>query len=124
MRENAAVPRVSVVIPAHNAAPYLEQTLASVRAQTHDDWEVVACDDGSTDGTWEISAQPATGSAPSATSAPVARQWRKPGAELATGEFAMFLDADDLILPRYLGASLPPTSWRARCPALRSGSSR
>ena len=54
MRENDAVPRVSVIIPAHNAAPFLDETLASVRAQTHDEWENLACDDGSRDGTWEV----------------------------------------------------------------------
>jgi glycosyltransferase involved in cell wall biosynthesis len=46
--------RVSVIIPAHNAEPFLERTLESVLAQTFGDWELVIVDDGSTDGTAAI----------------------------------------------------------------------
>ena len=42
--------RFSVVIPAYNVADYLEKCVASVRAQTCADWEVLLVDDGSTDG--------------------------------------------------------------------------
>ena len=48
------VPRVSVIIPAHNAAAYLPEALASVEAQTYVDWEIVAVDDGSSDETWAL----------------------------------------------------------------------
>ena len=48
------MPRVSVVMPAHNAAPFLPAALSSVQAQTFTDWEVVAVDDGSSDETWSI----------------------------------------------------------------------
>lgn len=50
--------RVSIVIPAYNAARYLSQTVESVRAQAIADWELVIIDDGSTDNTanlgWEF----------------------------------------------------------------------
>ena len=48
------MPRVSVIIPAYNAEAFLPETLASVEAQTYDDWEVVVADDASTDRTAEV----------------------------------------------------------------------
>ncbi|MCW3018561.1 MAG: multidrug transporter permease [Solirubrobacterales bacterium] len=101
------MPRVSVIIPAHNAAPFIEETLASVRAQTYSDWEVVVADDGSSDATWELlqDAGPGVRSfrRESAGGPAVARNLALSN---ATGEFAMFLDADDLLLPRYLESQL------------------
>ncbi|MBI3947513.1 MAG: glycosyltransferase [Armatimonadetes bacterium] len=44
-------PAVSVLMPAYNAARYVAEAVASVRAQDLGDWELVAVDDGSADGT-------------------------------------------------------------------------
>ncbi|MEA2559229.1 MAG: hypothetical protein QOH06_733 [Acidobacteriota bacterium] len=46
-------PRVSIVTPTHNRAELLRETIASVMAQTWEDWEMLIVDDGSTDGTRE-----------------------------------------------------------------------
>ena len=47
-------PRVSVLLPVYNAASYLDETLESIAVQSMDCFEVVAVDDGSTDGSPEI----------------------------------------------------------------------
>jgi glycosyltransferase involved in cell wall biosynthesis len=46
-------PLLSVVMPVRNAAPYLDASMASILAQTYEDFEFVICDDGSTDGSRE-----------------------------------------------------------------------
>ena len=48
--------RYSVVLPAHNEAttlPSLLDEISSVMSELNEPWEIVAVDDGSTDGTWE-----------------------------------------------------------------------
>jgi glycosyltransferase involved in cell wall biosynthesis len=47
-------PDVSVVIPVYNAARYLAESIASIRAQTLRSIEIIAVDDGSTDGSGEM----------------------------------------------------------------------
>ena len=44
-------PQITVVMPVRNGARWLNEALASVAAQTLPDWELIAIDDGSTDGT-------------------------------------------------------------------------
>jgi glycosyltransferase involved in cell wall biosynthesis len=48
--------KVSVIIPAHNAARTIAETLASLQAQTWPDWEAIVVDDGSRDETAAIAA--------------------------------------------------------------------
>lgn len=43
--------RLSVLSPVHNEEQHLQEMLASVRSQSHQDWELLFVDDGSTDGT-------------------------------------------------------------------------
>jgi hypothetical protein len=49
-----ATPACSVVMPVHNAAPYLAHSIASIRGQTMADFELVVLDDASTDGSRAI----------------------------------------------------------------------
>lgn len=47
-------PIISVVLPVYNSKPYLEDCLESIFAQTFKDFEVIAVDDASTDGSYGI----------------------------------------------------------------------
>lgn len=47
-------PKVSVIIPNYNHAPYLKQRIDSVLNQTFQDFEVIILDDCSTDNSWEV----------------------------------------------------------------------
>ncbi|MBK7724457.1 MAG: glycosyltransferase family 2 protein [Dehalococcoidia bacterium] len=94
-------PLVSVIIPVHNGAHFLPDSLASVFDQEYRPIEVIVADDGSTDGSAEV-----------AESFPGVRCLRleKGGVSRArnlavaasTGEWLAFLDADDRWFPRKL----------------------
>ena len=49
MNKAMSIPTVSIIIPVHNVAPYLETCLDSLLSQTFQDWEAVCIDDGSSD---------------------------------------------------------------------------
>ena len=49
-----STPLVSVIMPAYNAEPFIEEAISSVINQTVGDWELFVIDDGSTDRTREI----------------------------------------------------------------------
>lgn len=54
MPVHEAAPRVSVLLPCRNAQRTLDQALDSLAAQTFEDFEIVAVDDGSTDRTGDL----------------------------------------------------------------------
>ena len=90
-----AEPSVSVIIPVYNRAHCVRRAVDSVLAQTHKDFEIVAVDDGSQDGSVEILrgygdairliAQPNAGAAGA----------RNTGIRAARGRWIAFLDSDD-----------------------------
>ena len=103
-------PTVSVIIPTHNDAEYLSESLASVVDQTFDEWEMWVIDDGSCQEManrvdaviahyqmlgYEI--QIIRHSQPKGAAAA-----RNSGIEAATGQYIAFLDADDAWLPQKL----------------------
>ncbi|GAA3498057.1 hypothetical protein GCM10019016_051600 [Streptomyces prasinosporus] len=102
-------PDVTVVIGAYEAMPYLVECLASVEAQTIDPEriEVIAVDDGSTDGTGECLEEFADRAPMPVT---VIRQEnsggpsgpRNVGLAKAAGRYVFFLDADDRLGPEAL----------------------
>ncbi|MFO0582485.1 MAG: glycosyltransferase family 2 protein [Anaeromyxobacter sp.] len=93
-------PLVSVITPAYNAERFIGQAIASVRAQSMPDWEMVVADDGSTDGTIGI-VQELAARDPRITLLRMPRNGgpgpaRTAAIERARGRFLAFLDADDL----------------------------
>lgn len=89
------MPRVSVVIPAYNAARFIAEALHSTLAQTYTDVEVVVVDDGSIDGTAEIAAATPGVTTLRQQNAGVSTA-RNTGVAATRGEFIAFLDADDV----------------------------
>ncbi|MGB0059921.1 glycosyltransferase family 2 protein [Candidatus Binatus sp.] len=96
------MPRVSVIIPAYNAAATIAGTIDSVVGQSFHDFEIICVDDGSTDGTLAIIRQYADGVRliEQANSGPAAA--RNNGARHSSGEYLAFLDADDVWTPQFL----------------------
>ncbi len=54
MQRSSSIPTVSVVMPVYNTQRYVRQAVESVLAQTFEDFELLALDDGSSDNSLEI----------------------------------------------------------------------
>jgi glycosyltransferase involved in cell wall biosynthesis len=93
-------PLVSVLIPAHNAAPWLAATLESALAQTWPACEIVVVENGSTDRTLAIAQAYANrGVRVLALPAMTAAAARNRAFAECHGTFVQYLDADDLLSP-------------------------
>ena len=100
---NELPPDVSIVMPCHNAAAHLAGSVGSVLAQTHDNWELVAVDDGSSDGTlaWLLGQTDTRIRVSTQTNQGVSTA-RNTGLAVARGHYVAFLDADDTWAPTFL----------------------
>lgn len=98
---------VSVILPVYNRAGWIGRAVASVLSQTHQHLELLAVDDGSTDGTRGV----LEGFGPRVTileqSHAGAEAARNLGLARARGEFVAFIDSDDVWYPHRLSAQLP-----------------
>lgn len=92
--------RFSIIITCYNQSLFIRDAVSSALAQDCTDKEIIVVDDGSTDGSKKVlegygdaiqlKALETNGGAPAA------RNW---GASLASGDYLVFLDGDDLLLP-------------------------
>ncbi len=103
-------PKVSVVIPAYNAAGFIEDTLRTVAAQTLKDFEVILVDDGSKDDTAAVAqrfidAHKLAGRAIKQENKKIAGA-RNTGWRAAQGRYISFLDHDDAWFPSKLEVTL------------------
>jgi glycosyltransferase involved in cell wall biosynthesis len=93
---------VSVVVPAYNAFATIDETLRSIRSQSHEQLEIIVVDDGSTDDTVVVAQQHAAQDPRiriiRQDNAGVAAA-RNRGWQGARADFIAFVDADDLWAP-------------------------
>lgn len=117
-------PLVSILVPAYNAAPWIEATLASALAQTHPRCEIIVVDDGSKDRTLDLASKVAARASGriqvTSQSNAGASAARNHALRLAVGEFIQYLDADDLLSPRKIelqleSLKLEPRGMLATC---------
>ena len=109
------MPRVSVIIPVFNAVRTVAEAIESVRAQTFTDFEIIAVDDGSTDGSIDVlhgvcGAIQILGQKNRGPSAA-----RNLGIANSTGEYLAFLDADDMWKPELLEKMLAALERNPQC---------
>ncbi len=91
--------KVSVVIPAYNAAWCVRRAVDSVLAQDYRDFEIIVVDDGSQDETTKVLAGYGDGIRVVSKANGGLSSARNAGIHAAQGEFVAFLDADDWWLP-------------------------
>lgn len=101
---------VSIITPAYNSAKFIAETIQSVQNQTHENWEMIIVDDGSSDETvaivqafidedkriqcYKLEQNSGTG---------VARNF---AIEKAKGDYMTFIDADDIWFPNFIENSI------------------
>ena len=91
---------ISIIIPLYNKEPIIEQSLQSVLSQDYDDFEVIVVNDGSTDKSAEIVKSikdPRITLIEQEHGGP--SKARNTGVKHANGDWILFLDADDELLP-------------------------
>jgi glycosyltransferase involved in cell wall biosynthesis len=89
---------VSVIIPCYNDDRYIAEAVQSVLDQTYSNKEVIVVDDGSTDSSLEVIKSFGTAVRWQAGRHSGAGAARNAGLRLARGEYAKFLDSDDLLV--------------------------
>lgn len=98
-------PKVTMILPAYNVETYIERCIESVIQQTYKNLEIIVVDDGSPDKSGDIADKyemrdkrvrvihKKNGGLSSARNAAL---------EIATGEYVVFVDTDDVIAPTYV----------------------
>lgn len=106
------MPKVSVVVPSYNHAPFLRQRIDSILAQTFQDFELILLDDCSTDDSRSILSSYSGNPHVTAiqfnekNSGSTFKQWNK-GVRLARGEYIWIAESDDYADPHFLERLVP-----------------
>lgn len=100
------MPLVSVIMPAYNAARFIEEAIQSVQAQTITNWELLVIDDGSTDDTGKLVKEIADQDSRvkllvNECNMGVAKS-RNRGLDIFRGQYVALLDSDDYWQPQML----------------------
>src|SRR5438309_10887096 len=94
------MPRFSIIITCYNQSSFIRDAIDSALAQSYTDKEIIVVDDASTDGSKELLEEYGSAirfKALETNEGPcAARNW---GASLASGDFLVFLDGDDVLMP-------------------------
>ncbi len=97
--------KVTVIVPVYKAGRWLGRCLTSILEQSHTNFELIAVDDGSPDDSG-ARAEACTASDPRAQTLHIAHGGvsaaRNAGLDAATGDFVLFVDADDELHPQAL----------------------
>lgn len=102
-----AHPKVSIIVPLYNKAPYVTKALESIASQTYQDWECIIVNDGSTDDSllkiedFRLKNVDSRFVVINQENAGVSVA-RNRGIEESNGEYVCFLDADDWWAPTFL----------------------
>jgi glycosyltransferase involved in cell wall biosynthesis len=114
-------PLVSVLMPVYNTAPFLSKALEGVLSQTHENFELIVVDDGSTDDAVNILARYASRDRRvrilRLAHVGIARA-RNAALRMAQGAFAANNDSDDISLPDRLARQLDYLQRHPECVAV------
>jgi glycosyltransferase involved in cell wall biosynthesis len=105
---------VSVVIPCYNQAHFLGEAIESVLGQTYRRHEIVVIDDGSTDNTSEVAGRYGRVHLIRQENRGLSSS-RNAGIEQSEGEYLVFLDADDRLLPEALRTGVEHLDSHPEC---------
>lgn len=90
---------MSVIIPSFNSARFLPEAIESTLDQSYTEVEIIVVDDGSTDDTRKVLARYGDRLISHRQANQGVCAARNQGLSMATGDFVVFLDADDYFLP-------------------------
>ena len=102
---HSSAPLVSVIIPCYNQAHFLFESVESALAQTYPRSETVVVDDGSRDGTAGVMAR-YSGIVSVRQDNRGLAEARNAGFRASTGDYVLFLDADDRLTPNAVESHL------------------
>lgn len=100
---------ITIIIPCYNKGDYLGDTLDTLLSQSYINWECIVIDDGSSDNSRQVAESFCS------KDSRITYSWkensgvadtRNKGISLSTGEYIMFLDADDTLSTEKLGSTI------------------